>query len=154
MQIISHSPSSKTNTGVAVPRIARLVLTAALLLAVPIPLLDKTAAEAGLALLAVVPVLLPVSGFELSAALLLACFLVLGFSRPADGSWPRRAVIVMVATILVHVPIPLLGASALVASADLLGRMAWLIPQDGGEVAAAFALALLAVTIAPASRRS
>ena len=152
MQTVNHSPPGKISRGLVRSRIATLVLIGAIFLLAPIPLLDTTAAAASAVLLAVMPVLLPANGFEFAAALLVACFLIMGLARPADGSLPRRTVVFMVATILVDVHIPILDASAAEAGLDLLGRMEGLIPQNGAEVAAAFALALLAVSVSPAFR--
>ena len=136
MPIINYSLPIRINRGVAASRIAALILIATLLLAAPIPLLDTTAAAASTALLAGLPMLLPANGFEFAAALLLACFLIMGFARPADGSLPRRTVIVLVATILVEVHIPILDSSAISASTAILVRLAGLIPQSASEVAA------------------
>ena len=153
MQIINPSAPIKTTRGAAATRAATLVLIAAILLLVPIPLLDATAVQAGAALLAGLPALLPQNEAELTAALLLACLLTWGFARPADGCLPRRAVMAMVAIILVDVRIPLLGGSMAEAGLALLAQMEGLLPKDASEVALALLLAVLAVSVSPGRGR-
>ena len=135
-------------------RIMALILTAALLLAIEVPLLGSSTLAAAAELLPALVALLPASGAELSAALLVACFLMLGCARAADGSLPRRAVVALVASILVNVQIPLLGASAATATAGLLADMQGLLPRSAFEVGAAVLLAGLFVCISPLARRT